>query len=112
MEFPVVVKESTGFDIIPINTDNEYDRNLISNMSKKLLSSLKMIERTGVRFEGTRINEIGRQLEPYFVRDLNTAPLEGIYTKNNLCSLHVLLQTYLVIDSSGNLVLECFLDGL
>jgi hypothetical protein len=74
MEFPVVVKESTGFDIIPINTDNEYDRNLISNMSKKLLSSLKMIERTGVRFEGTRINEIGRQLEPYFVRDLNTAP--------------------------------------
>ena len=74
MEFPVVVKESTGFDVIPINTGNEYDRNLISNMSKKLLSSLRMIERTGVRFEGTRINEIGRQLEPYFVRDLNTAP--------------------------------------
>ena len=74
MEFPVVVKESTGFDVIQINTSNEYDRNLISNMSKKLLSSLKMIERTGVRFEGTRINEIGRQLEPYFVRDLNTSP--------------------------------------
>jgi hypothetical protein len=74
MEFPVVVKESTGFDVIPINTNNDYDKNLISHMSKKLLSSLKMIERTGVRFEGTRVNEIGRQLEPYFVRDLNTPP--------------------------------------
>ncbi|HEX9319000.1 MAG TPA: hypothetical protein VF884_08705 [Nitrososphaeraceae archaeon] len=74
LNFPIVVKESTGFDVIPIDMNNEYDKRLISNMSKKLLSSLNIIQKTGVRFEGSRINEIGRQLEPYFVRDLHTPP--------------------------------------
>src|SRR6266498_1258257 len=74
LNFLIVVKESTGFDVIPIDMNNEYDKRLISNMSKKLLSSLNIIQKTGVRFEGSRINEIGRQLEPYFVRDLHTPP--------------------------------------
>lgn len=76
VDFPIVVKESTGFDVIPIDTTNDYDEKLISNIKKKLLSSLKMIEKTGVRFEGNRINEIGRQLEPYIVRDLDTTPFK------------------------------------
>lgn len=74
LDFPIVVKESTGFDVIPINMNDDYDKSFISNISKKLISSLKMIQKTGVRFEGSRINEIGRQLEPYFVRDLHTPP--------------------------------------
>ncbi len=31
LNFPIVVKESTGFDVIPIDMNNEYDKRLISN---------------------------------------------------------------------------------
>lgn len=74
IDFSIVVKESTGFDVIPINLTNEFDKNLISNIREKMMSSLKMIKKSGVRFTGSRINEIGRQIEPYFVRDLSTSP--------------------------------------
>jgi hypothetical protein len=74
IDFSIVVKETTGYDVIPFDLTKELDKKLISNLSNKLIASLKMIKKSGVRFTGNRINEIGRQIEPYFVRDLSTSP--------------------------------------
>lgn len=53
---------------------NDYDKNLISNLKQKLLGSLRAIEKSGQYFRGNRINDVGSQIETYFVRDLNTPP--------------------------------------
>jgi hypothetical protein len=74
VSFPLLVKESTGFDVIPIDRDNDYDKNLVLNLETKLLGSLKAIGKSGQYFRGNRINDVGSQIEMYFVRDLNTPP--------------------------------------
>jgi len=74
VEFPLLVKISTGFDVVGIDPTNDYDKSLISNITVKLKDSLDAIEKSGQYFRGNRINDVGSQIESYFVHQLNTPP--------------------------------------
>ena len=74
VSFPLLVKESSGFEVIAIDQSKDYDKNLMLNLRNKLLGSLKAIQKSGQYFKGNRINDVGSQIETYFVRDLDTPP--------------------------------------
>ena len=74
INFPLVVKESTGFDVIGIDLNETYDKNLISILKAKLDDLRKASKKSGQHFKGNRINDVGSQIETAIVRDLNTSP--------------------------------------
>lgn len=74
VKFPLLVKVSTGLDVISIDPQSDFDKSFISNMKVKLIASLKAIEKSGQYFRGTRINDVGSQIESYIVHQLNAPP--------------------------------------
>lgn len=72
--FPTVVK-STGFDVIPINIHNSSDKMLIDALNKIFKDFLKTSTSTRSRYQGDRINEVGRRIEDALVHEMNKQPL-------------------------------------
>lgn len=73
--FPLVVKQSTGYDVIPINTSNELDKKFIDTLSGILKKFLKTSTSTRQRYQGSRVNEVGRRIEETIVNEMNKLPL-------------------------------------
>jgi hypothetical protein len=74
--FSDVVKASSGFSVIPIDvTNDKLDKELINNLSSILSKFLKTHTNTRSRFQGYRINEVGRRIEELLVNELNKQPL-------------------------------------
>ena len=67
--FPTIVKQSTGFDVIPVNLQDSSDKVLIDNLKSIFKDFLKMSTSTRSRYQGNRINEVGRRIEDALVRD-------------------------------------------
>jgi hypothetical protein len=73
--FSTVVKRSTGFDVIPINLQNSCDRMLINTLNKIFKEFLKTCISTRSRYQGDRINEVGKRIEDALVHELDKQPL-------------------------------------
>jgi hypothetical protein len=73
--FPTVVKRSTGFDVIPIDIHNSSDKMLIDALNKIFKDFLKTSTSTRSRYQGDRINEVGRRVEDALVHEMNKQPL-------------------------------------
>ena len=73
--FSTVVKKSTGFDVIPINLQDSSDKMLIDTLNKIFKDFLKTSTSTRSRYQGDRINEVGRRIEDGLVHEMNKQPL-------------------------------------
>lgn len=75
VDFPLVVKQSTGFDVIPINRANPSDNTFIDILNGILKKFLKTSASTRSRYQGDRVNEVGRRIEETIVNEMNKLPL-------------------------------------
>lgn len=75
VEFPLIVKLSTGYDVIPIDTSSEHDKSFIEILSGILKKFLKTSTSTRQRYQGSRVNEVGRRIEETIVNEMNKLPL-------------------------------------
>lgn len=75
VDFSLVVKQSTGFDIIPINRANLSDNTFIDILNGILKKFLKTSTSTRSRYQGGRVNEVGRRIEETIVNEMNKLPL-------------------------------------
>jgi hypothetical protein len=75
VDFSLVVKQSTGFDIIPINRTNLSDNTFIDILNGILKKILKTSTSTRSRYQGGRVNEVGRRIEETIVNEMNKLPL-------------------------------------
>ncbi len=75
VDFPLVVKLSAGYDVIPIDPSNESDRKFIDILSSILRKFLKTSASTRSRYQGNRVNEVGRRIEETIVNEMNKLPL-------------------------------------
>jgi hypothetical protein len=75
VEFPLVVKLSTGYDVIPINVSDELDKKFLEILNGILRKFLKTSASTRQRYQGNRINEVGRRIEEIIVNEMNKLPL-------------------------------------
>jgi hypothetical protein len=73
--FSTVVKESTGFGVIPINLQDVPDKVLVDTLDKIFKEFLKTSASTRSRYQGDRINEVGRRIEDALVHEMNKQPL-------------------------------------
>jgi hypothetical protein len=75
VDFPLIVKLSTGYDVIPINISNELDKKFIDTLNGILRKFLKTSASTRSRYQGNRVNEVGRRIEETIVNEMNKLPL-------------------------------------
>jgi hypothetical protein len=74
--FPVLIKVTTGHNVIPLDIWNSIeDRILFEAITKAATDFTKLCERTRRRFQGDRINEVGRAIEEEFVQELRKTQL-------------------------------------
>jgi hypothetical protein len=73
--FHTVVKKSTGFDLIPVNLQDSSDKMLIDTLRRLFKEFLKTSNSTRSRYQGDRINEVGRRIEDALVHEMNKNPL-------------------------------------
>lgn len=75
VHFSKVVFESAGHMVIPIRSKEPEDRALIKHLSYALNNFLKLTEKSGSRFTGARINDVGKKLENQIVEEIRKTPL-------------------------------------
>ncbi len=73
--FPVAVKISSGYSVIPFDNTNSYDNELAHALENSLQRFLETIKSSQPRFKGTRINDVGRKIEPQLVHELDKSPI-------------------------------------
>ena len=69
------MKQSTGFNVIPINLQDSSDKDLIDKLDSILNRFLKTSTSVHSRYEGSRVNEVGRRIEEALVNEMNKLPL-------------------------------------
>lgn len=74
--FSDVVRESSGFEIIPIDEETEEDKELLRHLRYALASFVRLTEKAEQRFRGNRINEVGRRFENMIVEEVKKTPIE------------------------------------
>jgi hypothetical protein len=75
VDFSLIVKQSTVFDIIPISRVNTPDKTFIDILNGILRKFLKTSSSARSRYQGNRINEVGRRIEETIVNEMNKFPL-------------------------------------
>ena len=73
--FQQIVYESTGFVMIPINRNETQDNALIDILQNIIKSFLKTSKSARSRYQGDRVNEVGRRIEEVLVHEMNKQPL-------------------------------------
>jgi hypothetical protein len=73
--FSTAVKLSTGYDVFPINLEDPSDKTLINSLVGIFKAFLKTSASTRSRYQGDRINEVGRRIEDALVHEMNKQPL-------------------------------------
>lgn len=74
--FPMIVKASSGFDVIPINLEDPKDKELLKTLNRILNSYLSTLKKTHGRLEGDRPNEVGSRIEAGLVHEMKSSPLK------------------------------------
>src|SRR4249919_2104196 len=73
--FPLIVNISTGYKVIPFNIDDSKDKEFINILTNILRRFLKTSTSTRSRYEGGRVNEVGRRIEKGLVNEMDNQPL-------------------------------------
>jgi hypothetical protein len=80
VRFQEVVKESSGFNVIPFDATDELDKDLMRTLNDTLCKFLKTLTNTKSRLRGNRVNEVGRRIEELLVNELNK---QSLYTQKS-----------------------------
>jgi hypothetical protein len=73
--FSDLVKATTEFKIFPLNLQDEQDLALFNEIKTSAINYIKYVTRIHQRYEGKRINEVGRRIEEAFVEELKKTKL-------------------------------------
>ena len=63
ISFADVVKASSGYDVLPIDPRDNNDLKLIDELNTAILGFTKYAKSSGARFQGNRINDVGKNFE-------------------------------------------------
>ena len=73
--FSELLRSTTPFDVYSLNAKDPKDLELVEQITTSANNFIKSINRTHTRFEGKRINEVGRRIEEVFVEELKKSKL-------------------------------------
>ena len=76
VSFPDVLLSSCNYKIISFDNSIPKDAELLKHLNFALGNFIKLTKKTGSRFRGNRINDIGKQIEPLIEQELRKTPLE------------------------------------
>jgi hypothetical protein len=77
ISFADLVRESSGHLVIPIDAGNREDMLLLGHLSQALTAFVRLTEKSGQRFTGNRINDVGKRFEYMIADELRKTPLEA-----------------------------------
>jgi len=77
ISFSDLVKESSGHNVLPIDPGSKEDMFLLKHLSQALTAFVKLTEKSGQRFTGNRINDVGKRFEYMIADELRKTPLEA-----------------------------------
>jgi len=81
--FSDLVKATTNFEIHNLNLQDEKDRVLFNEIKTSATNYIKYVTRIHQRYEGKRINEVGRRIEEAFVEELKKTNLISTQLKSS-----------------------------
>ena len=70
ISFPEIVRLTTRYNVIPMNFADSEDTDLIKQIKRSANHFIQYYDRTRQRFQGDRINDIGKRIEEVFVEEL------------------------------------------
>lgn len=77
VSFADLVRESSGHQVLPIDPCNREDAFLLRHLSQALTAFVRLTEKSGQRFTGNRINDVGKRFEYMIADELRKTPLEA-----------------------------------
>ncbi|MDA4116544.1 MAG: hypothetical protein OK442_08325 [Thaumarchaeota archaeon] len=77
VSFADLVRESSGHMVLPIDTGDREDMLLLGHLSQALTAFVRLTEKSGQRFTGNRINDVGKRFEYMIADELRKTPLEA-----------------------------------
>ncbi len=123
ISFSDLVRESSGHCVLPIDPGSKEDMLLLKHLSQALTSFIRLTEKSGQRFTGNRINDVGKRFEYMIAGELRKTPLEASVLGRPGYPDCMLMQgervTYLEIKTSASIQKEankylktfCFSSG-
>lgn len=82
--FPFLVKATTDYDVIPLNIKSlEDDKQLLNELVDSANNFINYASRIRQRFQGDRINDVGKRIEEAFVEELKKTRLNPILLKKS-----------------------------
>lgn len=70
ISFPQLVNATTGFKVIALDVGDGTDKVLLDEIVKSSRNYIAYTTRTHQRYEGSRINDVGKRIEEAFVEEL------------------------------------------
>jgi hypothetical protein len=105
--FSEVVESSCGRKVLPVNIKDPHDVALINHLAFALNKFVALSKKSGQRFHGGRINEIGKQIESLIEAEIRKTPLAINKLGSSGYPDFEILQnqrvTYLELKSTGNI---------
>jgi hypothetical protein len=77
VSFADLVRESSGHLVLPIDPCSKEDMILLRHLSQALTAFVRLTEKSGQRFTGNRINDVGKGFEYMIADELRKTPLEA-----------------------------------
>jgi hypothetical protein len=77
ISFADLVRESSGHLVLPIDPCSREDMLLLNHLSQTLTAFVRLTERSGQRFTGNRINDVGKRFEYIIADQLRKTPFEA-----------------------------------
>jgi hypothetical protein len=77
IRFADLVRESSGHRVLPIDPCSSDDMLLLRHLSQAMTAFVRLTEKSGQRFTGNRINEVGKRLEYMIADELRKTPIEA-----------------------------------
>jgi|GEM_PF-483967 len=110
VSFADLVRESSGHLVLPIDPCSTEDMLLLRHLSQALTAFVRLTEKSGQRFTGNRINDVGKRFEYMIADELRKTPLEASVLGRPGYPDCVLKQgervTYLEVKTSGSVQKE------
>jgi hypothetical protein len=77
INFSDLIRELSGYSVLPIDLASEEDIILLKHLSQALTAFVRRTQKSGQRFRANRINDIGNRLESVIAEELRKTPLEA-----------------------------------
>ena len=76
VNFSDLVRESSGHRVLPIDPGSDEDMFLLRQLSQALTAFVRLTKKSGQRFTGNRINDVGKRFEYMIAEELKKTPLD------------------------------------